>query len=172
MAQLKDLIVTGPSRLIGQTNIDNLVATGTLNGFTLGKSVPANAVFTDTSCTLTGHYTPGTEDTTVKQTASTGKYISGIKLDSNKHVVGIEEGSLPTFSESYKGTVTSITPGVGLKLNGKNDGDSTAITSSGTIDLQGASSSELGGIKIGYTESGKNYPVQLDSNNRAYVNVP
>ena len=49
MAQLKDLIVTGPSRLIGQTNIDNLVATGTLNGFTLGKSVPANAVFTDTT---------------------------------------------------------------------------------------------------------------------------
>ena len=49
MAQLKDLIVTGPSRLIGQTNIDNLVATGTLNGFTLGKSVPSNAVFTDTT---------------------------------------------------------------------------------------------------------------------------
>lgn len=49
MAQLKDLIVTGPSRLIGQTNIDNLVASGTLNGFTLGKSVPANAVFTDTT---------------------------------------------------------------------------------------------------------------------------
>lgn len=35
-----------------------------------------------------------------------------------------------------------------------------------------ASSTILGGIKTGYTQSGKNYPVQLDSNNKAYVNVP
>lgn len=34
-----------------------------------------------------------------------------------------------------------------------------------------ATSSERGGIKIGYTESGKNYPVELDSE-KAYVNVP
>ena len=34
-----------------------------------------------------------------------------------------------------------------------------------------ATSSVRGGIKIGYTESGKNYPVEL-SNERAYVNVP
>ena len=35
-----------------------------------------------------------------------------------------------------------------------------------------ASSSVLGGIKLGYSSTGKNYPVQIDSNNRAYVNVP
>lgn len=29
-----------------------------------------------------------------------------------------------------------------------------------------------GGIKIGYVQSDQNYPVQLDSNNKAYVNVP
>lgn len=127
---------------------------------------------TDTSCTENGHYTPATENTTNKQSAGSGKYISGIKLDSKKHVVGIDTGTLPSFTESYKGTVTSVTPGLGLKLNGKSDGDSTAITSSGTIDLQVASSSEIGGIKIGYTASGKNYPVQLDSSNKAYVNVP
>ena len=34
-----------------------------------------------------------------------------------------------------------------------------------------ATSSERGGIKIGYTESGKNYPVELDSE-KAFVNVP
>ena len=38
--------------------------------------------------------------------------------------------------------------------------------------LPAASSSALGGIKIGYTESGKNYPVELDGNGQAYVNVP
>jgi hypothetical protein len=30
----------------------------------------------------------------------------------------------------------------------------------------------LGGIKLGYSASGKNYPVQLDSTNKAYVYVP
>ena len=34
-----------------------------------------------------------------------------------------------------------------------------------------ATASERGGIKIGYTESGKNYPVELD-NEKAFVNVP
>ena len=47
-----------------------------------------------------------------------------------------------------------------------------AITTSGTINLKTATSSEIGGIKNGYTQSGKNYPVVLDSNNKAYVNVP
>lgn len=35
-----------------------------------------------------------------------------------------------------------------------------------------ATSSALGGIKVGYTTSGKNYKVQLDDSNNAYVNVP
>lgn len=39
----------------------------------------------------------------------------------------------------------------------------TPPTSSATI---------LGGIKVGYTTSGKNYKVQLDSSGNAYVNVP
>lgn len=38
--------------------------------------------------------------------------------------------------------------------------------------LPAATSGALGGIKVGYTTSGKNYKVQLDSNNNAYVNVP
>lgn len=37
--------------------------------------------------------------------------------------------------------------------------------------LNQATSSSLGGIKVGYTQNGKNYPVQL-SNGDAYVNVP
>lgn len=35
-----------------------------------------------------------------------------------------------------------------------------------------ATSSAFGGFKTGYTVSGKTYPVQLDSNGRAYVSVP
>lgn len=41
-----------------------------------------------------------------------------------------------------------------------------------TIKGTAATASNLGLIKIGYSANGKNYPVQLDSNNKAYVNVP
>jgi len=46
------------------------------------------------------------------------------------------------------------------------------ITVNNGYSLPVASSSTLGGIKLGYSATGKNYPVQLDSNNKAYVNVP
>lgn len=66
------------------------------------------------------------------------------------------------------GTVTSITPGTGLTGTSSD----TAITTSGTINLKTATDAEIGGIKVGYSENGKNYPVELDANNKAYVNVP
>ncbi len=38
--------------------------------------------------------------------------------------------------------------------------------------IYAATSDVIGGIKIGYTQSNKNYPVELDTNDRAFVNVP
>lgn len=35
-----------------------------------------------------------------------------------------------------------------------------------------ATSTTIGGIKIGYSKNGKNYAVELDSNGKAFVNVP
>lgn len=35
-----------------------------------------------------------------------------------------------------------------------------------------ASNDNIGGIKTGYTQNGKNYPILLDENKKAYVNVP
>lgn len=35
-----------------------------------------------------------------------------------------------------------------------------------------ASNDNIGGIKTGYTQNGNNYPVTLDENKKAYVNVP
>ena len=42
----------------------------------------------------------------------------------------------------------------------------------GSYVLPVATDTKLGGIKIGYTQNDKNYPVQLDDNDKAYVNVP
>lgn len=48
----------------------------------------------------------------------------------------------------------------------------TEIGAGGITSIPQASSSALGGIKIGYPGSGRNYPVKLDSSGKAYVNVP
>ena len=53
-------------------------------------------------------------------------------------------------------------------------GHITSITSDEdtyTYTLPGAGTSTRGGVKTGYTEAGKNYPVELD-NEQMYVNVP
>jgi hypothetical protein len=48
----------------------------------------------------------------------------------------------------------------------------TEIGAGGIISIPQASSSALGGIKIGYSDNGRNYAVELDSSGKAYVNVP
>lgn len=48
----------------------------------------------------------------------------------------------------------------------------TEIGAGGITSIPQASSSALGGIKIGYSDSGRNYAVKLDSSGKAYVNVP
>lgn len=41
-----------------------------------------------------------------------------------------------------------------------------------TFSISTATDTKLGGIKIGYTQSSKNYPIVLDSGGKAYVTVP
>ena len=81
---------------------------------------------TDSATTENGHYTPSSSASTVS--ASSGKYVSGVKLDSKKHVVGVTEGTLPTFTETYKGTITGITAGDGLTGGGNKFTGSTGLT--------------------------------------------
>lgn len=66
--------------------------------------------------------------------------------------------------------VTSTVAGVMIpsdkkKLDGIAEG-------ANNYSLPTASSTIKGGITLGYPQSGKNYPVVLDSNGKAYVNVP
>lgn len=65
------------------------------------------------------------------------------------HTYEISGSGATTVSSDAEGNITINTPALAV-----------------------ATSNTLGGIKIGYTASGKNYPVQLNSNNQAFVNVP
>lgn len=57
--------------------------------YTIAKSVPSNAVFTDTKVTAVGnHYAPA-EDDAEQITAPEGEVVTGIKRDAAGHVVGV-----------------------------------------------------------------------------------
>lgn len=82
-----------------------------------------------------------------------------------------------TLTISTTNKSLNFTP-LGIQLSLSGDGtkalmnDGTYKEVGGDYQLPGATDSALGGIKTGYTASGKNYPVQLDGNDKAYVNVP
>jgi hypothetical protein len=56
--------------------------------------------------------------------------------------------------------------------SGKIEVASTANSAALVVSLGAADSDNYGGIKLGYSTSGKNYAIQLDENGKAYVNVP
>lgn len=100
-------------------------STGTLQKMTysLNKTVPANAVFTDTNTKVTAvgnHYTP-VEDESVVIEAPDGEVVVGLKRDAAGHVVGVMSTSMsgggsggggitkesdPVFSASPAATIT------------------------------------------------------------------
>ena len=90
-----------------------------------------NTDYSGTTETL--HYTPTTAVSGKAINAGNGKYISGIALDSKNHIISATTGTLPTFTEQFKGTVTSV------KVEGANGlTGSGTITSAGTITISHA----------------------------------
>ncbi len=67
------------------------------------------------------------------------------------------------------------------EYNIKGSGSVSVSSENGNITITGtdtkytlptATSGTLGGVKLGYTNTGKNYKLQVDTNGNAYVNVP
>lgn len=58
------------------------------------------------------------------------------------------------------------------RYNGTSWTSWTKVGAGGITSIPQASSSALGGIKIGYSDNGRNYAVELDNSGKAYVNVP
>ena len=81
-------------------------------------------------------------------------------------------GSTTIAADSKTDTLTLV---AGSNVTITPDAANDRITISSTnasYTLPTATSSALGGIKTGYTASGKNYPVAVDDDGDAYVNVP
>lgn len=94
-------------------------------------------------------------------TVSGGTYVSKF---------GLNYGSDAAIATRTIPAVTTTTAGVMLpadkvKLNNIAENANNYV-------LPVATNTTLGGVKLGYTTTDKNYAVQIDSNNNLYVNVP
>ena len=96
-------------------------------------------------------------------TTATAQSGDTVKVTSTGKMYLIKDESKLSSEDGYEPYTASQASSV--PWSGVTDKPSTFAppTSSATV---------LGGIKVGYTTSGKNYKVQLDSSGNAYVNVP
>lgn len=95
--------------------------------------------------------------------------VSGLMSTSDKSKLdGITSSA---DAVSFSRTLSSGTKIGTITINGANT-DIYAPTAGTSPTYGQATSSTLGLVKIGYLESGKNYPVELNSSGQMYVNVP
>ena len=87
-----------------------------------------------------------------------------------------KDGKTGLVPKPAKGEQTQYLKGDGTwdTPQGTKYGASTGLSLStdNKFSLKTAASGQLGGIQLGYSESGKKYAVKLDSSNKAYVEVP
>ena len=138
-------------------------------------------VYINNSWEKLGEYTPSidlSEYSLKSQTVSSAAFVANsgntqlqlTNANGSKSSVYVPIAETPGVSSS--GQLTSGQNGFmsvsdKIKLNG-------IAESANNYVLKKATASDLGGIKIGFTEnsSSKNYPITLDANNKAYVHVP
>lgn len=110
---------------------------------------------------------PWTDTNTIYNVATTS--ANGLMSSSDKSKLdGIQAGA---DAVSFSRSLSSGTKIGTININGTNT-DIYAPTAGEPVEYGVATSATLGLVKIGYPKRGKNYPVELNSSNRMYVNVP
>lgn len=110
---------------------------------------------------------PWTDTNTIYNVATTS--ANGLMSSSDKSKLnGIQAGA---DAVSFSRSLSSGTKIGTININGTNT-DIYAPTAGEPVEYGVATSTTLGLVRIGYPESGKNYPVELNSSNQMYVNVP
>lgn len=110
---------------------------------------------------------PWTDTNTTYNVATAS--ANGLMSSSDKSKLdGIQAGA---DAVSFSRSLSSGTKIGTININGVNT-DIYAPTAGEPVEYGVATSTTLGLVRIGYPESGKNYPVELNSSNQMYVNVP
>ena len=155
----------------------NTMVTGTLADANIPDSITidnaATATALETARTIHGVSFDGTAN--IDLTEAIQDVVGGMVASNTETNIAVTyddtNGKLDFASTD---TTYSVGDG-GLTQNNFTDALKTKLdgiaASANNYSLPLATSSTRGGVKIGYTESGKNYPVELDSE-KMYVNVP
>ena len=110
---------------------------------------------------------PWTDTNTIYNVATTS--ANGLMSSGDKSKLdGIQAGA---DAVSFSRSLSSGTKIGTININGVNT-DIYAPTAGKPVEYGVATSTTLGLVRIGYSKSGKNYPVELNSSNQMYVNVP
>ena len=179
------LDVTGASTLTGNTSVGGTLGVTGASTLTGNTAVGGTLAVTGAS-TLTGNTAVGgtlsiggTEITACSSSPTDGATTTPISsdwaFDNVKEAVPTNAVFTDTVTQIKGGTSGTLVSG-DITIN--SSGTATVSQSGNTITIGAtgttystATSSTAGLIKIGYTQTGKNYPVELSSE-QAYVNVP
>ena len=180
-----DGAVTGPASAVDDRIATFNGATGKIikdSGYTISQlrasaTSTANGLMTSAMVTKLNGIATGANKYTLPVA---GSNLGGIKTDyttsGKNYAVAVDsDGSAyvnvpwtdtnTTYNDATTSSRGLMTSAMVTKLNG-------IANNANNYSLPTATSTTLGGVKIGYTESGKNYPVELNSNGQMFVNVP
>ena len=153
MVDGKATVTTTVTSTIGTTKSDSVefVGAGATTVTAADGVVTISSVDKDEHTTEAGHYNPEKEDTSKAKTASTGKVISGIKLDSKNHVIGIVEtdaSDVESVELATSGSNNDVTITSTVKSTSGNYSDTLKVTGSGATTV----SVTTDGINIASTD--------------------
>jgi hypothetical protein len=149
-----------------------------------------NVPWTDTKVTAVGNHYKPVDNIPASKTASasggsvmgwSSSVVTGVTLsrDAAGHVTDVAVTSAKIPANPDTNTAHAHNAGVGLSLSG-----SGGISGTTTYTLKTAATGEIGGIKVGgvkasavstqslTTTTNRNYAIEVDSNGKAFVNVP
>lgn len=178
-----------------KTKVDNLVSGG--SGYTPPPSGVVPGTYRKVTVNLEGAVTAGSNDILTIAEGGTGattaagalsnlgittatQSLNGLLSSTDKKKIdGIASGANlyvhPTYTAKSSGLYKITVDGLGhvsaATAVAKSDITALGIPETNTTYSQ-ATSNSLGLVKVGYSASGKNYPVQLNSSGQMYVNVP
>ncbi len=155
---------------------DNYYVTGaTFNTSNGVLTLSRNGGLANVTVDLDGRFSTTDTNTVTRLKGTSGTFQSGdITIAASGAAAVSQSGNTITITSTDTNTTYSVGDG-GLTqknftttLKNKLDG---IASSANNYSLPLAASGTRGGVKVGYTENGKNYPVEL-SNEKMYVNVP
>lgn len=158
------------SQVSGKPQFATVATSGSYDDLTDKPAIPSLTGYATQSWVQgLGYITKATADSTYQ---AKGSYLSSVSLATISDLHANWDALLKAAPSSYVTRWPSATEVSGLATVATSGSYNDLKNKPTAYSLPTASSTTKGGILLGYGENGKNYPVELDDESRAFVNVP